>query len=150
MYSLFTYSMSYDWSMMRLTNVSAPLVGGPVRHESPDVLDQLRVIFSGCGFLDPGLQMVQELFGCKYSFIGPAPRFLYATFRGDRGSRRNRRKCLEDLRFVRDFVAEQFCVEHAGKSCAARVDNAGNLTSFSGMGRRRVLVLDKMSERAIG
>ena len=50
---------------------------------------------------------------CKYSFIGPAPRFLYATFRGDRDSRQHRRKCLDDLRLVRDFVAEQFCVEHA-------------------------------------
>jgi len=48
----------------------------------------------------------------RFSFIGPAPSFLYAALKGNRLDKKLHAEVLLDLRRVRNFVSQKFGVVH--------------------------------------
>ena len=51
--------------------------------------------------------------GERFTFIGPAPCALFGALRGDAADQRVQLRCLQDLRQVRDWIAEELGVQHA-------------------------------------
>ena len=49
----------------------------------------------------------------RFTFIGPAPRALFGALHGDAADQQVQLHCLQDLRQVRDWIAEEFDVQHA-------------------------------------
>ena len=98
-----------------------PLLGRPSALNKP-FLSSIHCYWSkflfscACNVLRKQVDAPEELLRQvdeRFTFIGPAPRALFGALRGDASNPKSHRRCLGDLRHVRDWIGAELRVQHA-------------------------------------